>query len=158
MAELADALALGASVTDVQVQVLSPAPYRVFITKLSFVRTLDTFLSLSFINILLFMSKFSALSQNWNSVDNNRQNFYFWHTELISFIQNEKASRDLKATTCFWHAERDSLGDNDADTPTGFATVHRKVAICLTANRPFWIPYTHTKLKKEPILTDRFLF
>ena len=36
VAELADALALGASVTDVQVQVLSPAPYRVFITNLSY--------------------------------------------------------------------------------------------------------------------------
>ena len=34
VAELADALALGASVTDVQVQVLSPAPYRVFLTNL----------------------------------------------------------------------------------------------------------------------------
>ena len=36
-------------------------PYRVFITKLSFVRTLDTFLSLSFLNIVLFVSRFSAL-------------------------------------------------------------------------------------------------
>ena len=36
VAELADALALGASVSDVQVQVLSPAPYRVFITDLSY--------------------------------------------------------------------------------------------------------------------------
>ena len=35
VAELADALALGASVTDVQVQVLSPAPYRVFIRDLT---------------------------------------------------------------------------------------------------------------------------
>ena len=43
-----------------QVQVLLPAPYRVFITKLSFVRTLDTFLSLSFLNIVLFVSRFSA--------------------------------------------------------------------------------------------------
>ena len=32
VAELADALVLGTSVNDVQVQVLSPAPYRVFIT------------------------------------------------------------------------------------------------------------------------------
>ena len=44
----------------VQVQVLLPVPYRVFITKLSFVRTLDTFLSLSFLNIVLFASRFSA--------------------------------------------------------------------------------------------------
>ena len=61
MAELADALDLGSSISDVQVQVLLPVPYRVFITKLSFVRTLDTFLSLSFLNIVLFVSRFSAL-------------------------------------------------------------------------------------------------
>ena len=36
VAELADALDLGSSVTHVQVQVLSPAPYRVFITDLSY--------------------------------------------------------------------------------------------------------------------------
>ena len=61
MAELADAIDSGSIGSKaVQVQVLLPAPYRVFITKLSFVRTLDTFLSLSFLNILLFMSRFSA--------------------------------------------------------------------------------------------------
>ncbi len=35
--------------------------YRVFITKMSFVRTLDTFFSLSFANISLSVSRFSAL-------------------------------------------------------------------------------------------------
>ena len=40
VAELADAPDLGSGVSDVQVQVLSPAPYRVFLTK---VRTLDFF-------------------------------------------------------------------------------------------------------------------
>ena len=46
VAELADALALGASVTDVQVQVLSPAPY--------WNASIDTILA-----FLFFLSKFA---------------------------------------------------------------------------------------------------
>ena len=44
-----------------------------------------------------------------------------------------------------WRRVRDSLGSNVADTPTGFSTVHRKVKICLAANRPFRIPLQKIK-------------
>ncbi len=56
--------------------------------------------------------------------------------------KNGKENTAPKGTVfSFWWRRGESLRRNCCGyTPTDFATVHRKVAICLTANRPFRFP------------------
>ncbi|MBR4911146.1 MAG: hypothetical protein IKZ47_07510 [Clostridia bacterium] len=57
------------------------------------------------------------------------------------FHTTEKASHTLRYNLLFG-ALKGSLRRCRGYTPSGFATIHRKVTICLAANRPFRVPFS----------------
>ena len=103
MAELADALDSGSSeVTLIQVQVLLPAPYRVFITKVMNTRYFFAYISLFGAVLLLF---FLLLCRGWQIV--YRYALSAFKDDLAFFVsrpQNEVlivAEQVLKMRTCY---------------------------------------------------------